>query len=561
MKKPTNVFLLLTIIILSLIPLRSLLQPGMFNSHDGEIHIARLANFYESLTQGNIFPRWGGNLNHGLGHPTLMFLYPLPNYFGSLIHFMGFSFVNTVKILFASSYVLSGIFMYLLLIVWFGAFPAAIGSLIYLFTPYRFVDFFVRGALPEHMFFMFAPLALLTTTIYINKPSYLRLICSSIVLSLCILTHNASAFFFYPFALILFLVKNWSDNPNKIKIFTKIFLPFLFGIIISFFYWFPALVEGKYTLRYLIINKQSVVFQLTNLWQLVIPNWGFGDPQFAHGLSVQIGIINLVVFALLIYFLIRKKLKLNLLILFLIICYLFAIFLMIKLSKPVWLILPIIYNILYPWRLLVLLSIISPIFGAIIIQKIFKNKYKFYVLFIFLFGIISLLLTYSYQKPSGFFLKSDAYFLKEYVGTADLGESSPIWSTLTTDNKSYPTIAILSGNANIKLIDKLYEYHKYQIDVKTDKARIIDYTLYFPGWDLFDNQQKITNQIEFQDPEFRGLMTFWLPQGKHQIVLKFNNTRVRNYAAIISLLGISLLIVVFLVNKFYFKKPNLLKSS
>ena len=66
------------LLILSLIPLINLLTPGLPVTHDGQDHVARIANFYLSLSEGHMVPRWAGNLDWGFGHPILMFLYPLP---------------------------------------------------------------------------------------------------------------------------------------------------------------------------------------------------------------------------------------------------------------------------------------------------------------------------------------------------------------------------------------------------------------------------------------------------------------------------------------------------
>ncbi len=61
MKKSFNLFILLMII--AFIPLLDLLNPGLPITHDGQDHIARIANFYQNLEEGNIIPRWAGNLN------------------------------------------------------------------------------------------------------------------------------------------------------------------------------------------------------------------------------------------------------------------------------------------------------------------------------------------------------------------------------------------------------------------------------------------------------------------------------------------------------------------
>src|SRR3989338_998222 len=92
--------MLVLIVAIGLIPLLDLFRQGMFLSHDGQDHVVRIANFYQSLSEGNLIPRWAANLNWGYGHPILMFLYPLPSYLASLFHGIGFSFVMSVKLIF-----------------------------------------------------------------------------------------------------------------------------------------------------------------------------------------------------------------------------------------------------------------------------------------------------------------------------------------------------------------------------------------------------------------------------------------------------------------------------
>src|SRR3990167_9100850 len=145
------------LIVFSLIPLFNLLTPGLPVTHDGQDHVARIANFYLSLSEGNVIPRWANNLNWGYGHPILMFLYPLPSYLASVFHFLGLSLVDSVKAVFGFSYILSGLFMFLWLRNFLGKFPAMVGAIIYLYAPYRFVDLFVRGAIGEHVAFIFVP--------------------------------------------------------------------------------------------------------------------------------------------------------------------------------------------------------------------------------------------------------------------------------------------------------------------------------------------------------------------------------------------------------------------
>lgn len=196
MKKKS--FLLPLLILISLFPLKDLLFPGAYQSHDIIEHVARLASFYESLSQNNPIPRWGGNLNYTYGHPVIMFLYPLTNYLGSFLHFLGFNIINSIKILFGLSYIASGVFMYLWIKRLWGQKVGFVAAIFYLFAPYRFVDLYVHAALGEHLAFVFIPLAcwMLTELIKTQKKKYLVL--SSASIALLILSHNAISLMFIP---------------------------------------------------------------------------------------------------------------------------------------------------------------------------------------------------------------------------------------------------------------------------------------------------------------------------------------------------------------------------
>ena len=71
---------LIVLVLIAALPLLPFLHPGLPITHDGADHVARIANFYQNLGEGNLIPRWAGNLNWGYGHPILMFLYPLPSH-------------------------------------------------------------------------------------------------------------------------------------------------------------------------------------------------------------------------------------------------------------------------------------------------------------------------------------------------------------------------------------------------------------------------------------------------------------------------------------------------
>ena len=140
-------FIPFVIVLISIVPLLDLFHPGLPQTHDGQDHVARIGNFYQNLSEGNIIPRWAANLNWGYGHPILMFLYPLPSYMASLFHFLGFSLIDSTKIVFGMAFLLSGLTMYLWVQSFLGKNAGIVASVLYMFAPYRFVDLYVEAQL------------------------------------------------------------------------------------------------------------------------------------------------------------------------------------------------------------------------------------------------------------------------------------------------------------------------------------------------------------------------------------------------------------------------------
>ena len=94
----------------------------------------------------------------------------------------------------------------------------------------------------------------------------------------------------------------------------------------------------------------------------------------------------------------------------------------------------------------------------------------------------------------------------------------------------------------------------YIIDAKTS-VQMVDYTFYFPGWKAYiDDKQTM---IQFQDANYRGLIEYNVPPGRHSVTLRFEDTLVRFLAKLASILSIfSFLTLLIFRNKLlaYLKK-------
>lgn len=213
--------MILLFIVITLIPLLDLLHPGLLLTHDGQDHVARIANFYQNLIEGNIIPRWAGNLNWGYGTPILMFLYPLPSYIASLFHFIGFSLVDSTKFVFGVAYILSGLTMYLWINEFLGKRAAFVSGMLYLFAPYRFVDLYVRGAIGEHVAFIFPPLICYFLLKLSKGYSYWYLVGGALSLGFLILSHNAISLMFLPLVFLYSSFLLWQTKNESPRAYAR----------------------------------------------------------------------------------------------------------------------------------------------------------------------------------------------------------------------------------------------------------------------------------------------------------------------------------------------------
>jgi len=537
---------LILIFILSVIPLYNLITPGLPISHDGIDHIARIANFYKNLSEGIFIPRWAQNLNWGFGHPILMFLYPLPSYVASFFHFLGFTFIDSYKLVLAISYILSGLFMYLWLKRFLGIYAAIVGSIFYLYAPYRFIDMYVRGALGEHVAFAFIPLILLALLLFNNlsrndklRKYYFGIVFIGLSTAGLLLSHNAISLLIFPF-ILFYILYLYLEHKSRAKTILSLFSLGL-GLLFSFFFWFPAFFEGKYTLRD-IVTSDDVFSRFVSFSDLIYGKWSFGG---TGEFSVQIGLIQIVIVILSILLfskLFQKKDKLKILYSGTLVILITSIFLMLGESSFIWDKITILQKFQFPWRFLTIVVFTTSLIGAIFVSKINLRRKDFLVVLLILLAIIP---TINYWQAKEYREFKDSEFESIIESTTDTGESAPIWSIRFMEKKPDAEIEIIEGSAEIIRIERKSTYHEYVLDVK-ERVRLRENTLYFPGWKIFDNDVELTN-IEFQDPKNRGLMTFYVDEGLHNIILKFEETKLRHTANLVSILSLVFLILIPLI--------------
>lgn len=157
-----------------------------------------------------------------------------------------------------------------------------------------------------------------------------------------------------------------------------------------------------------------------------------------------------------------------------------------------------------------------------------------------------MILNTKYVQISDFEKKPDSFYLN-YPGTgAYHGESTTIWTE--GDAGSYPVfpLEIIAGRGEISDYKRKSNLHEFYVNAENDLV-IRDNTIYYPGWRVFVSGKE--SDIQFQDPNHRGIITFPVLKGEHKVEVKFGETAFRLAADIISLFTFVLLLILFLLRK------------
>lgn len=504
-----KIFILFLLFLLTLPAVTALLRPGFFPSHDGTWMAVRLSAFHQALRDGQFPVRWSIRLNHGFGYPVFNFLYPLPFYFGELFYLVSGSLTQAIKLVFIGSFLASALTMFIWLKSKFSFWPALAGSLLYLYTPYRFVDTYVRGSVGESLGFVFIPVLFYAIDMLHRQPKT-AIILGAFATAATILSHNVFVIF-----VILAAVYGLLSLPRRYL--KHLVLSLLLGAALSAYFWVPALVE----LKYVYASKMSVanpVDHLASLRQLLWPSWGYGPSATGvNAMSVQIGLVNLgIILASVVFF--RRNLFL--------LTSLTAIFLMHQFAAPVWSFLPGVAVIQFPWRLLSLTTFATAVLAAYLVKKPAASIF---------IGLLAILFTVTYARPSQYTFLPDSFYATNDDSTTVQGEYLPLWVTQPPKERIAERAVFVSGTGSITDYKETNTQIHFKIDaVQKESTAVIKLAqTYYPGWRV-----AVTSRPVAIDTQYNGVIAFTVPKGQSQVLVNWQEPSWRqaaNYASLLTL--------------------------
>lgn len=539
---------LVILILISILPLVSIFRIGTYESGDLTLHSIFLQSFFENLKNGILIPQWAGGLCGGQGCPVFIFEYVSPFYIGSIFHAVGFSYLDSIKLFLAFSFILSAFTMYIFLEDELEPFPAFTGSLLYLFAPIHLIEMHFRVSVGTHAAFIFIPLAFLFAKKSLTGNPYF-IILGSLNFFLLILSHSSIAFMTLPASFIYAFARK-----KRLNNLIYPFISFILGFGISAYYVIPALLELKYT-WYSQTIKSIDDFKPLLEYVFSPARFGFLFQGNNGEIRLIIGYAHIVALLFSIYLFFKHKFskKNKNTIIFFLIYFSTCFLLMLSFTKIIWDNIFFLRSFVLPWRMLVPIAFITSYLGASITSYLGKKTATIFCIFI----IFSTILNWGNRKMVP--IDPQAYEKHWSLYTEYFEPSNFLYSSRYKQrvgeipklvlNRPISHLEIIEGTGSIKETTRTQSEHEYLINAQTN-LYLSENTYYFPGWKIYANEKEIP--INIKDKKRFGTLTFSLESGLYILNAKFQDTQARKIGKLISL--ISFFITILLIFPTLFPK-------
>lgn len=605
-------FNLLIVAYIAILPSWGLLQQRFFQTNDGESHHFYWLNELDLMVkEGDFFPGWAPHFSFGRGSTVFSFYPPLSRYLAEFFVLGGLAPAFAFLAFLVCASIAGGLAMYWLSRDFLGGPGAVVAAAVYLYHPYRLSDIYQRGDMAETLNFVFFPLALLVVSRMLRFDRPVRpflLVGGGVAIGFTIISHQLTAFFFGIFVLAPLILLGlgrflWKERGTSGLALRRAGIRLLWlagvaglGLALSAFYILPVLLESK-NIR---VGTKASIDPIFGFLDENAINWkewfsAIEPPDNLNRYTTNLAWIGplFVVVALLGLVMLwlpgrRVKPENRFFAVSFGLITAMLLFLQLKLTLPFWEKVPGMYYIQFSWRLMIGVSVLTPIligflgdwlFGlgrAVFLrqsvltkrpQPCFRPKSKsfYYLAALGPLFFVYLLLAYSgagrvnlaYYPPSF----NGRYSLGTLINQIDNGDVFylPVWARsldkldLTLDN-AYVTQQDRPDPLEVDF--KRIQSAHYRLELKqAQPGKLVIPVFYFEGWTLSANGQNIP--LSNTQPE--GYIQATVPAGNYSLDLRFENSLPRTAGIIVSVLA--LLLVAALLGLHFSRRPRPLQPG
>lgn len=481
---------LLTIAAASILLSMPLLLHGPLpDGHDLDEHRNLITHFEEQFKDGEFYPRWLANMNHGLGSPTLFVFPPLPAYVCLALSPLGhFHHVDVFTLSIFLTLLGSGVCGFLWLQPLFGNATSAFSAVLYMLMPYHLViDYYRRCAIPECWAFVWMPLILyFVYQLGQRKPSSLFGV--AFACALMMFSHVVTFVIFFPLPIGMSMLQ--APSGKRLRSAGQVMMAMLLGAGIAAVYLLPAVENSRYIPASRLVSRGF--FQLSNQLisvpgTLIPARAGDSWQHFLRliGLSAVSQIVLVGISVACTWKSWSRELKR--VSMFLLLVCLCSFLLILDFSWPVWRELPLLHQaIQFPWRFNALLCFGTLWFAAVLSAHLRSSSIRLpvlaclgLVLVAWVGGYVSIWSHYRVAVLPG--PPNERHLISDHDGWL------PAWLPPGTDQRSAlaattgPKIRFRQGSGTVNLIrwsPRLIEFEA----VAHGPSEIMINQFYYPRW-------------------------------------------------------------------------------
>jgi hypothetical protein len=518
---------------------------GITSGNDLFQHYQFALTIKESISSGEIYTSFAASLNHGFGDVGLRFYPPLSYYALNFFHFLTGEWYFASQLQFFLVFLLSGLGTYLWSKEEFSPNQALIAAAIYIFAPHHLNQIYNNFLFAEFNATAVIPFCFLFVTRVCRKNDRLDIFGLAIAYAFLILTH-------LPLTIICSVVLGIYALiilPRE-KFFTTLFklsAAVISALALTAFYWSRLIAEMNWvkhsTPKYFSGTwdyQTNFLFQIENIVNFqddVLNLW------LADLMLLSMVLISIPSFILLI----KNKFAVSKLVWAVFAVLVFAIFMTTPLSDFVWVNLPFLQKVQFPWRWLGIVSLFGAIFSSIGIGQLSETLKKSRNILLPI-GVGAIFLVFIFT--SSFIVKGAVYNSRQdfnrQLDTLNEAESFECWWTIWAEKSAFnQKEKVAVQNRAVKI--QTWNATKRILTVSAGGAQPISLaTFYYPHW-----KAKV-NGIETEvDKTVDGKILIPVSEAESVIELKFVEPFLVKICTVLSIVTWLTGLGLLLLNLFY----------
>jgi len=516
---------------------------GFFVSDDGRFHVYRLAALANAWRQGVLWPRLFPEFGFGYGQAVLHFYSPASYWPGALLTVLGLAPATAAELTIALGFIGAALAMGAWIRRLWGPTAGVVAAVLYTYFPYHLADAYGRGAIPEHMAFIFPPLILWAYTAafgFDRRPhpeasasTTASLLGAGLAWAGLALTHHLSALMLAPVAPAYALLP--SGTIRRRDRMAGLVASLLLGLGLSAAYWLPAFHDRGYV-GLAAGASRGYANHMLDLSTLIQPTWLYPYPASVGYVRYPLSWLTVAIaVTAAILLVVRRRATAGGVFSFHLGLMAVSVFLTTAAALPLWYPLTdVLGHLQYPWRLFVLTALGTAVAGAGLVTLAPASVARW--LAVTLVGLalpvgLGRLTVQPLALPPAEVWSPQRMWDEDaamgQVGATWTGEFLPVtvseqrWA-LGRAREGATDGPPLAEPVHVRLTGLGYTDWRLHVETPAPLALRL-HQFHLPGWQAWLNGQPLPTYPSHE----LGLVTIDIPAGRHEVRIAFTGTPAR----------------------------------